>query len=47
MVDYSALRKKFPVKDPKRRKKLAAIKAIAREYEAKRAYERLSKKGNA
>ncbi len=37
MVDYSALRKKFPVKDPKRRKKLAAIKAIAREYEAKRA----------
>ena len=37
MVDYSALRKKFPVKDPNRRRKIAAIKAIAREYEAKRA----------
>ena len=37
MVDYASLRKKFPVKDPARRKKAAAMRAIAREYEAKRA----------
>ena len=37
MIDYNALRKKFPTKDPKRRKRLAAIKAIEREYAAKRA----------
>ncbi len=36
-VDYAALRKKFPVKDPKKKKKVAAIKAIKREYAAKRA----------
>ena len=35
--DYAALRKKFPVKDPKRKRKNAALKAIAREYELKRA----------
>ena len=37
MVDYSALKKKFPAKDPQKKKKLAAIKAIKREYAAKRA----------
>ena len=37
MVDYSALRKKFPTKDPQKRKRIAAIKAIEREYAAKRA----------
>jgi beta-galactosidase len=37
MVDYNALRKKFPTKDPKKRKRAAAIRAIAREYEMKRA----------
>ena len=37
MVDYSALRKKFPTKDPKKRKRIAAIKAIEREYAMKRA----------
>ena len=37
MVDYNALRKKFPNKDPNKSKRSAAIKAIAREYELKRA----------
>ena len=37
MVDYSALRRKFPVKDPDKRRRVAAIKAIAREYELKKA----------
>lgn len=37
MVDYEKLRRKFPGKDPARRKKTAAIKAIAREYERKKA----------
>ena len=37
MVDYNALKKKFPTKDPQKKKKIAAIKAIKREYEAKRA----------
>ena len=37
MVDYSELRKKFPAKSPARKRKTAAIKAIAREYERKRA----------
>jgi len=37
MVDYNALRKKFPTKDPGKRKRAAAIRAIAREYELKRA----------
>ena len=37
MVDYAALRKKFPTKDPKKRKRVAAIKAIEREYAMKRA----------
>ena len=37
MVDYNALKKKFPTKDPQRKKKIAAIKAIKREYAAKRA----------
>lgn len=39
MVDYSALKKKFKAKpvDPKRRATRAAVKAIAREYELKRA----------
>ena len=37
MVDYNALRKKFPTKDTKKRKRAAAIRAIAREYEMKRA----------
>ena len=37
MVDYNALKKKFPTKDPQKKKKLAAIKAIKREYAAKRA----------
>ena len=37
MVDYNALRKKFPTRDPQKRKRAAAIKAIRREYEAKRA----------
>ena len=37
MVDYNELRKKFPVKNPARKRKTAAIKAIAREYERKKA----------
>ncbi|MBR4259816.1 MAG: type II secretion system protein GspG, partial [Kiritimatiellae bacterium] len=37
MVDYNALKKKFPTKDPQKKKRVAAIKAIKREYEAKRA----------
>lgn len=37
MVDYNELRKKFPVKNPARTRKTAAIKAIAREYERKKA----------
>jgi len=37
MVDYNALKRKFPAKDPQKRKRVAAIKAIKREYEAKRA----------
>ena len=37
MVDYAALRKKFPNRDPKKAANKAAIKAIAREYERKRA----------
>ncbi len=37
MVDYNELRKKFPSKNPQGKKKAAAIKAIAREYERKRA----------
>ena len=37
MVDYNALKKKFPTKDPQKKKKIAAIKAIKREYAAKRA----------
>ena len=37
MVDYNELRKKFPPKDPSKTKRAAAIKAIAREYERKRA----------
>ena len=37
MVDYNALKKKFPAKDPQKKKKIAAIKAIKREYAAKRA----------
>ena len=37
VIDYAALRKKFPTKDPKKRKRAAAIRAIAREYEQKRA----------
>ncbi len=37
MVDYNELRKKFPAKKPGRRKNAAAIKAIAREYEQKKA----------
>ena len=37
MIDYNALRKKFPTKDPQKRKRVAAIKAIKREYAAKRA----------
>ena len=37
MVDYNKLRKKFPNKDPKKSGNKAAIKAIAREYELKRA----------
>ena len=37
MVDYNALKKKFPTKDPQKKKKVAAIKAIKREYAAKRA----------
>ena len=37
MVDYAELRKKFPTRDPQKRKRVAAIKAIAREYELKRA----------
>ena len=37
MVDYNALRKKFPTKDPQKKKRVAAIKAIKREYAAKRA----------
>ncbi len=37
MVDYNELRKKFPTKNPQRKKNAAAIKAISREYERKRA----------
>lgn len=37
MVDYGELRRKYPTKDPKRRASAAAIKAIAREYELKKA----------
>lgn len=37
MVDFNELRRKFPAKDPSKRKRNAAIKAIAREYELKRA----------
>ncbi len=37
MVDYHALQKKFPTKKPQKRKNAAAIKAIAREYEQKKA----------
>ena len=37
MVDYNALRKKFPARDPAKRRRNAAIKEIAREYERKRA----------
>ena len=37
MVDYDNLRKKFPGKGPKKLKKSAAVKAIAREYEMKKA----------
>ena len=37
MVDYGELRKKFPVKDQQRRKRLAAIKEINREYAQKKA----------
>ena len=37
MVDYNTLRKKFPTKDPQKKKRVAAIKAIKREYAAKRA----------
>ncbi len=37
MVDYDKLRKKFPGKGPKKIKKSAAVKAIAREYELKKA----------
>ncbi len=37
MVDYNELRKKFPVKDARKRKKSLAIKSIAREYEQKKA----------
>lgn len=37
MVDYNALKKKFPVKNPAKRRRVAAIKEIAREYERKRA----------
>ncbi len=36
MVDYNELRKKFPTKNPGRKKNAAAIKAIAREYERKK-----------
>ena len=36
MVDYNALKKKFPTKDPQKKKKVAAIRAIKREYAAKR-----------
>ena len=36
MVDYAKLRKKFPNRDPDSAKRRAKIKAIAREYEAKR-----------
>ena len=28
MVDYNVLRKKFPTKDPQKKKRVAAIKAI-------------------
>ena len=37
MVDYNALKTKFPVKNPAKRRRVAAIKEIAREYERKRA----------
>ncbi len=36
MVDYAKLRKKFPNRDPNSAKRRAKIKAISREYEAKR-----------
>lgn len=37
MVDYGELRKKYPTKNLKKRTSAAAIKAIAREYELKKA----------
>ena len=37
MVDVNKLRKKFPTRNPQKAKSRAAIKAIAREYEMKRA----------
>ena len=37
MVDYNELRKKFPAKTPGKAARAAKIKAIAREYERKRA----------
>ena len=37
MVDYGELRKKYPAKSLKKRTSAAAIKAIAREYELKKA----------
>ena len=37
MIDYNKLRQKFPIKNAAKKKKAAAIKAIAREYELKRA----------
>lgn len=37
MIDYNALRKKFPNKDPEKRSRDKKIKAIAREYEMKKA----------
>ena len=38
MVDFNEMRRKFPAKDPSKKKRNAAIKAIAREYEMKRAH---------
>ena len=35
-IDYEALRRKFPSKNPDRRRRIASIKAIRREYETKR-----------
>ena len=37
MVDFNEMRKKFPAKDPSKKRRSAAIKAIAREYEMKKA----------